>query len=342
MTDFGGWEMPVEYEGIITEHNNVREKCGLFDITHMGEIMISGEKAAEYCDYLLTNNVEDMKSGKVVYSPMCYEDGGVVDDLMIYRLDDKKFMLVVNAANTEKDHEWVLENAPAEKVNINNATEDFGLLALQGPEAENVLQSETEYDLSKLKPFQCDEAEIAGVEMIFSRTGYTGEDGFELYLPIESTEKVWKSLMKSGEKYDIMPIGLGARDTLRLEKTLCLYGHELSPDIHPLMANLGWTVDFDKDDFLGKDALKKYEEEGYPRELAGFIMQERGIARKGYTLEKDGDEVGEVTSGSFSPTLDENIGLGYIDREYVESGTEIDVIVRGRSIKAEIVDTPFV
>ena len=341
MTDFGGWEMPVEYEGIITEHRNVRQKCGLFDISHMGEIMIAGEGAARYSHRLLTNSVEDIEVGKVVYSPMCYEDGGVVDDLMIYRLSDDEFMLVVNAANTEKDFEWIEKNSP-DDVTVEDRTEDYGLLALQGPEAESVLQKLTDYDLSNLKPFRCDRDEIDGVEMIFSRTGYTGEDGFELYLPAEGLEKLWDDILAAGEEEDILPVGLGARDTLRLEQALCLYGHELDPDIHPLQANLGWTVRFDKDDFIGKEALQRYSEEGYSHSLAGFIIRDRGVARQGYPVEKDGEEIGSVTSGTYSPTLDENIGMAYIENEYTEPGTEISIEVRGRSIEAEVVETPFV
>ncbi len=341
MTNFGGWEMPVEYEGIIAEHRNVRENCGLFDISHMGEIMISGTGAEEFSDYLLTNNVAGMEIGKVIYSPMCYEDGGVVDDLMIYRLEKNKFMLVVNAANTEKDFEWIEKQAP-EDVKIENATQKYGLIALQGPKAEEVLQQETEYTLSELQPFHHTRAEVAGTNMIFSRTGYTGEDGFELYLPIENLQEVWQKLLDAGEEAEIMPIGLGARDTLRLEKTLCLYGHELDEDINPLQANLGWTVKFQQGDFIGKKALLAYKDNGYERELSGFIIKGRGIARQGYNIVKAGELIGEVTSGSYSPTLDENIGLGYIDRNYAEIGNEIEIEIRRRKITAEIVETPFV
>ncbi len=342
MTDFGGWEMPVEYEGIIEEHSAVRENCGLFDITHMGEIFISGPGAEAYADYLLTNKIEGMDIGRVVYSPMCYEDGGVVDDLMIYRTGEKEFMLVVNAANTEKDHDWIEKNAP-DNVSIDNATEDYALLALQGPEAPEVLQKETDCNLDEISYLDFIEGRVAGVNMIISRTGYTGEDGFELYFDApDKAEKVWNALMSAGEKFDIVPVGLGARDTLRLEKCLPLYGHELSKDIHPFEANIGWTVKLDKEDFIGKEALKKGKEEGYERELAGFIVTGRGIARHGYSIEKDGVEIGEVSSGSYSPTLEENIGLGFVKPEHTEVGTDIDIIVRNRSVAAEIVEIPFV
>ena len=341
MTDFGGWEMPVEYEGIIEEHRNVRKNCGLFDVSHMGEIFLTGERAADCADYLLTNSIADMSAGTVVYSPMCYEHGGVVDDLMIYRMAEDEFLLVVNAANREKDFEWIKEKSFTD-VEVDDRTEEYALLALQGPAAEETLDPLADCDLGEIKPFQFSQGEISGVDTIISRTGYTGEDGFELYFAAEEAENVWQQIMEAGESHDIQPAGLGARDTLRLEKTLCLYGHELSEEIHPLMANLSWTVDFDGGDFIGREALVEIREEGYEKELAGFIVRDRGIARNGYAVFSGDKEIGEVTSGSYSPSLEENIGLAYIDKDYSEAGKEIEIEVRGRSLAAEIVETPFI
>ncbi len=340
MIDFGGWEMPVQYTGIIEEHQAVRNNCGLFDVSHMGEIEITGSGAKNYVNRLVTNQV-DVEAGRVIYTPMCYDNGGIIDDLLVYRIDVDHYLLVVNASNKEKDFEWVSEQAP-EDVNVKDLSEQFGLLALQGPKSEKVLNSLVDFDLSEIKPFRLVKDKVNGFEMIISRTGYTGEDGFELYLNPEDAEKTWDSIMEAGAEYDIMPAGLGCRNTLRLEAALCLYGNDINEDTNPLEAGLSWTVEFDKDDFYGKDALIEIKDASIERKLVGFILKDRGIARHGYDIEVNGNKVGFVTSGSFSPTLDENIGLGYLQEEFVEIGKEITIMIRNREVKAKVVELPFI
>lgn len=343
LIDFGGWEMPVQYSGILEEHKAVRGKCGLFDVSHMGEIKIWGDKALDMVQKLITNDASDMEIGRVIYSPMCYSDGGIVDDLLVYKTGEEEYLLVVNAANTEKDWDWIQENA-IDGVKMENVSGEYAQLALQGPNSKDVLSEIDleDIDLEGMDYYWSAEGKIEGVPALISRTGYTGELGYEIYLAPEKAADIWKIIMEKGEDYGIQPVGLGARDTLRLEKKFCLYGNDIDSNTHPLKAGLGWTVVFDKDDFIGKEALVEIKEKGYDSRLVGFKMLERGIPRHGYKIKVEGQEVGEVTSGSFSPTLEENIGLGYVQKDKAEVGQEIEIVVRSREVAAEIVETPFV
>jgi len=343
MIDFGGWQMPVQYSGIIDEHKAVRNKAGIFDVSHMGEILISGKEALDLVQKLITNDASKLTNGDVLYTPMCYQDGGIVDDLLVYRTDVDQFLLVVNASNTTKDLRWVKKNAELfEQAEVEDKSDYYALIALQGPISREIIQPLLEEDISNLKYYTFIETDIEGVRAIVSRTGYTGELGFEVYLKTEDAVKVWNAMLKEGSDKGLKPAGLGARDTLRLEKALCLYGNDIDETTNPLEANLGWTVKFDKEDFNGKEALEKVKEDGVKRTLVGFIMQERGIPRHGYEIKVDGEVVGEVTSGSYSPTLDENIGLAYVDKKLAEEDTELDVCIRKREVKAKIFKTPFI
>lgn len=341
MTDFGGWEMPVEYTGIIEEHKAVRNKCGLFDVCHMGEVLISGENAAASVQRIIANDVEKLEDGKLLYTPMCKEDGGIIDDFLVYRLAADEYLMVVNASNTEKDFNWIkdhlLEGSTAE-----NLSDQYALLALQGPEAKNILSKLTDADLDSMAYYTFKIAEVAGVEMIISRNGYTGELGYEIYFDPSEAEHIWQELMDAGSEYGLMACGLGSRDTLRLEKMFMLYGNDIDETINPIKAGMGWTVALDNGDFIGKEKLAEIKEKGTKRKLKPFKIKGRGMARHGYEIYADDQEIGVVTSGSYSPSLDESIGLAYLDNEYTEVGTEIEIKVRKRSVKAEVVKGPFV
>lgn len=351
MVEFGGWEMPVQYKGIIEEHHAVRNAAGLFDVSHMGELEVSGAGALDFLQTLLINDVAAMAVGQTLYSPMCYPSGGVVDDLLVYRLEEARYWLVVNAGNKDKDWNWIREQYDKEEqkkgsslkgeVNLRDISDEIGLLALQGPLAEQILTKVSPASLKELKYFRLIISEVAGVKAIISRTGYTGEDGFEIYLASGETPLVWDKLLETGEGVGLVPAGLGARDTLRFEACLPLYGHELNETITPLEAGLGFFVAWDKVDFIGKAALLKQKQEGIPQKLVGFVMQERGIPRAGYSLAKNETSIGTVTSGSFSPTLGENLGLGYVASSEAYEGNEISVIIRGKETKAKIIKKPF-
>ena len=343
MIDFGGWQMPVQYSSIIEEHKAVRNKAGLFDVSHMGEILITGKNSLSLVQRLMTNDVSKLTKGEVLYTPMCYEDGGIVDDLLVYRTEVDEYLLVVNASNTTKDLRWVKKNAELfEEVEVQDKSDYYSLIALQGPISREIIQPLVEKDISDLKYYNFLESEIAGVKAIVSRTGYTGELGYEIYLEDDDAVTVWNALLEEGSEKGLKPAGLGARDTLRLEKALCLYGNDIDETTNPLEAGLSWTVKFDKDDFNGKSELEKIKENGVQRKLVGFIMKERGIPRHGYDIKIDNEVVGEVTSGSYSPTLDENIGLAYIDKDKALEDTELDICIRKREVKAKIIETPFI
>lgn len=341
MVEFGGWEMPVQYSSIITEHLAVREKCGLFDVSHMGEIIVRGSEALVNLQKLVTNDVSRLVDGRVLYTPMCYNNGGIVDDLLIYRLKENEYLLVVNASNIEKDYNWIVENLSGD-VEISNVSSNYAQLAIQGPESLNILQEVLEIDLSTLKYYWFIKTKIAGEEAIVSRTGYTGELGFEVYLNPNQSVLFWNKLMETGKEYGMLPIGLGARDTLRLEKKFCLYGNDIDQNRHPLEAGLAWTVKLLKGDFIGRDALLNYQNEGYQDRLIGFKLVGRGIARHGYEIKNEGKKIGVVTSGSYSPSLDENIGLGYVKKEISKIGQKMEITIRNRTVSAVIVETPFV
>ncbi|MDW7674110.1 MAG: glycine cleavage system aminomethyltransferase GcvT [Bacillota bacterium] len=338
--DFGGWELPVQYVGIIEEHNNVRTKAGLFDVSHMGEIDVKGPNALKLVNKLITNDASKLADNQVLYTPMCLPSGGIVDDLLVYRKALDHYLLVVNASNAEKDFQWILENK-MDDVAVENISEETAQLALQGPLAEQVLQKITDITLSEINYYWFTEGKVAGHQALVSRTGYTGEDGFELYLAPAAARAVWDAILEAGKKEGVMPIGLGARDTLRFEARLPLYGNELGENITPLEAGLGIFVKLDKGDFNGKEVLVAQKQNGIPRRTVGFEMVERGIPRSHYLIEKDGVEIGFVTSGSFSPTLGKNIGLALIKADEARIDNEIDIIVRNKGVKAKIIKTPF-
>ncbi|ABR47554.1 glycine cleavage system T protein [Alkaliphilus metalliredigens QYMF] len=343
LIDFGGWAMPVQFEGIIPEHEAVRSNAGLFDVSHMGEVEIKGKDALNFVQYLITNDASQMEKNQIIYSFMCYENGGVVDDLLVYKFEEDYFYLVINAGNIEKDYEWMLKQSTAYDVEVNNISNDVSELALQGPKAEKILQKLTETDLSQLQFFYLQrDVTIDGVNCLISRTGYTGEDGFEIYVNPSDAVQLWEKLLEVGQEDGLKPIGLGARDTLRFEAALPLYGHEINRDITPLEAGFGFAVKLKKEvDFLGKKALIEQKEAGLTRKLVGFEMKDRGIPRSDYEVYHQGEKIGFVTTGYFSPTLKRNIGLALIDAKYAELGNEVDILIRKKQVKAELISKTF-
>ena len=340
MIEFFGWEMPVEYKGIIDEHLAVRERAGLFDVSHMGEIIISGKKALDFVQYLTPNDAARLVPGKAQYSALTTPEGTFVDDLLVYCLDEAKYLLVVNAANSDKDYEWILSHQEGFEVEVENRSDDYTQLALQGPKALEILKPMTEINLEVMKSFRFDWGKIAGEDVLVSRTGYTGEDGFEMYTLSAQPEKIWEAVLERGKTYDLLPVGLGARDTLRLEATLMLYGNDIDETTTVLEAGLGWLVKFKKGDFLGRDALLRQKEEGTKRKLVGFELIDKGIARPHHSVFVAGNRISEVTSGTFSPYFKKAIGLTYLPLEYTEVGTEFEIEIRDKR-KARVVPTPF-
>jgi len=340
VVDFAGWQLPVQYSGLMDEHRAVRTAAGLFDVSHMGEFKVSGPGAESLLQQLTPNDVSKLTPGRIQYSGLLTESGTYVDDLLVYRLGEEEFLLVVNAANADKDFAWI-EGRVSADVNLENVSADYGLLALQGPRAEEILSALTPIDLSQIRYYRFEIAEIDGARTIVSRTGYTGEDGFELYLPPDSAPAVWDRLLEAGEPHGLIPAGLGARDTLRLEAAMALYGHEIDDTTTPLDAGLSWVVKLAKGDFLGRDVLVAQKETGLEKKLVGFEMVGRGIGRQGYEVLADGEVVGRVTSGSFSPTLEKAIGLAYVPAGLAEEGTEIAIQVRKNAVPAVIVPIPF-
>lgn len=341
--DFGGWALPVQFAGIIEEHLAVRQQAGLFDVSHMGEIDVRGPQALDLVQKLITNDASKLVLNQVLYTPMCYPDGGIVDDLLVYRLAEDHFFLVVNASNIAKDFDWILKVAvgyPGAKVE--NLSDSIAQLALQGPLAEGILQKLTDTELSTIAYYHCRQGvSVAGCRCLVSRTGYTGEDGLEIYSKPEDAATLWEAILEEGSDEGVVPVGLGARDTLRFEARLPLYGHEINQEITPLEAGLGIFVKLEKPDFIGRDVLVRQKEEGLRRKLVGFEMVDRGIPRQGYPIAKDGVEVGFVSTGSYSPTLEKNIGLGYVPVDLSKTGTELEVVIRGKGVKAKVIRTPF-
>lgn len=339
--DFGGWDLPVQFSGILEEHEAVRTKAGLFDVSHMGEVEIKGPDALALIQMLTTNDASKLVPGQAQYTLMCYPDGGTVDDLLVYKKDEEDYLLVINASNIDKDVEWIEKHAEGD-VSIKNVSAEISLLALQGPLAEKVLQTLTDAPLAELKPFRFfKEAAVAGVTAIVSRTGYTGEDGFEIYLPSDHAPAVWRAILEAGQEDGVQPIGLGARDTLRFEARLPLYGQELSASITPIEAGLGFFVKIDKGDFIGREVLAEQKEKGAPRKTVGIEMMERGIPRSHYPILVNGEKVGEVTTGTQSPTLKKNVGLALIDAQYASLDQEVMVEIRNKPVLAKVVKTPF-
>ncbi len=343
--DFGGWELPVQFSGIQKEHEAVRECAGLFDVSHMGEFYVEGPEAGGFLQQLTTNDVSLLKPGKAQYTFLCYPDGGVVDDLLIYMLEQDRYMLVVNASNIDKDWEWLVEHVPDEGVALRNASADTALLALQGPLAESILTPLCDgTQPASLRPFTfVPDALVDGIPALLSRTGYTGEDGFELYVAAENAPALWDALMQAGEPAGLLPAGLGARDTLRFEAGLPLYGQELSASISPLEAGLVRFIKWNCGDFIGREALIKQREEGIPRSLVGLEMIDRGIPRAHYPVHAAGTEaaIGEVTTGTQSPTLKVNLGLALVNRSYANIDDLVEVEIRGRRLQAKIIPLPF-
>ncbi len=340
--DFGGWELPVQFSSIKAEHEAVRTKAGLFDVSHMGEVLVTGEGALSYLQKLVTNDVSKLKDGQAQYTAMCYDNGGTVDDLLIYKRGDNNYLLVVNASNIDKDLEWMNSHA-TDGVKIEDASSSYALIALQGPIAQEVLQTLTNEPLADIKFFRFKEnVEIAGQQVLVSRTGYTGEDGFEIYGSPEAIVALWSVILESGKNEGVVPAGLGARDTLRFEAGLPLYGQELSKDISPLESGLGFVVKVNKEeDFLGKEALTAQKENGVPRKLIGVEMIDKGIPRTGYKVFLGEEQIGEVTTGTQSPTLKKNIGFALLNREHTAEGTEVEIEIRNKRLKAVIIATPF-
>ncbi len=348
MVPFAGYNMPIEYSGINDEHITVREKVGVFDVSHMGEFWVTGPKAFEYLQYVTSNDVSKLVDGKVQYS--CFPDGngGIVDDLLVYRFGEEKYLMVVNAANIEKDWEWCLKNAAefgiTEGNGIENASEETAQLAIQGPLAMKAMQKLTDENISDMEFYTCREMPFAGISsVIFSTTGYTGAGGCEIYVRNEDAEQLWKAVFEAGEEFGIKPVGLGARDTLRLEKGYCLYGNDIDHTTSPLEAGLGWITKFtDEKDFIDKEFLARQKEEGIQRRLKGFVMIDRGIPRKDYDIvNEDGDIIGKVTSGTMSPMMKKGIGMGYLQKGYWKSETEIFIKIRNKNLKAEVVKQPI-
>lgn len=342
MVPFAGWDMPVQYKGLVVEHEAVRNKVGLFDVSHMGEVDVDGPQALEFVNYLVVGDVKALKPGQVLYSMMCYENGGIVDDLLVYRKADTSFLLVINAGNIEKDDAWIRDQASKFDVYARNRSDEYAQLAIQGPRAQAVLQMLTETDLNTIGFFEFKEGvSIHGVDALVSRTGYTGEDGFEIYCAPEYVERIWLEILKAGEIEGIEPAGLGARDTLRFEATLPLYGNEIDKDVTPLEAGLAFFVHMDGDDFIGKEALLKQKEDGLELKLVGFELIDKGVPRHGYSALHNGDVIGKVTTGYKSPTLKKVIGLALLDIEYTKLGTEFDVDIRGKLKKAVVISKRF-
>ncbi len=334
LVDFAGWEMPVQYSGIKAEHEAVRKMVGLFDVSHMGEVTIRGPRAEEAVQRLVTRDVGRLAVGQAGYAAVCYESGGTVDDVLVYRTPED-FLIVVNASNREKDVEHFRRYTQDLDVEVVDESDDWALLALQGPEAASLLQPLTGRDLSSIKYYRYEVGEVEGAEAVISRTGYTGEDGFELFVRPDDAPRIWRGLVEAGA----VPAGLGARDTLRLEAGMCLYGHELDAGTTPLEAGIGFAVHLDKEqEFVGQEALRRENEEGLRKKLLGFEVEGRGIARHDYPVVAGGETVGRVTSGTMSPTLNEAIGLALVS---VDVGDRFEVVVRTRSVPARTVPLPF-
>ncbi len=341
MVPFAGYNMPVQYEGINAEHETVRNKVGVFDVSHMGEFILKGEHAVDLIQQVSSNDAAKLYDGKVQYSCLPNKDGGIVDDLLVYRIDEKTYMLVVNASNIDKDWEWITQ-FNTYGVDMKNISDRTSLLAIQGPKAAEALQGLTDIDLASMEYYTFKKGKLAGIDnVLVSATGYTGAGGFEIYFDNVHAEAIWDAIFKAGQPFGIKPIGLGARDTLRLEMGFCLYGNDIDDNTSPLEAGLGWVTKFNKE-FTNSAALQQQKQEGIKRKLVGFEMIDRGIPRHDYEIvDADGNNIGKVTSGTQSPSLQKAIGMGYVKTEFAKEGTEIFINIRDNKIKAKIVKPPF-
>ncbi len=341
LVPFAGYEMPVQYRtGILAEHRAVRERAGLFDVSHMGELLVRGARALEFVQYVTTNDASRLEPFQAQYSVICNQQGTALDDCIVYRFPDE-YMIVVNASNVDKDRDWIMQFAGRFGVEVIDRSDAISLLALQGPQAQQILSRITSDDLDAIKYYHCIYGTVAGMQTVISRTGYTGEDGFELYLDERDAVPVWDALHVAGAEEGLGPIGLGARDSLRLEMGYILYGNDLSENDTPFEAGLGWVTKLDKPDFVGKAALVEQKKNGIRRKLSAFRLGERGFPRHGYEIRYNGEAAGEVTSGTVSPLLDVGIGMGYIATEASKAGTSLQIMVRDKATPAEVVKTPF-
>lgn len=345
MAPFAGFDMPVQYSGIIDEHLAVRERAGIFDVSHMGEVLVKGPKALEYVQHLVTNDVSTLYDGKALYTVMCLPDGGIIDDLLVYRMSADEYMLVINASNAEKDLTWMRQYAidGAEIVDISSET---ALIAIQGPAAHDITSSASGVDISSIKPYHFVQADdfLGRRDVILSHTGYTGERGLEIYCPPDAAASIWNALMDAGEVSGLLPCGLGARDTLRIEAGFVLFGNDITEQTHPLEAGLGWLVKPNKGDFIGRSSIEAIRSRGVERKLIGFVLQDRGIPRAGLPIaDEDGNEIGVVTSGTQSAVLKQGIGLGYVpnDPGFTSESSSIRIINRGRALTATVARPPF-
>lgn len=342
LVEFAGFEMPIQYSSIIAEHKAVRNSVGVFDVSHMGEIFISGNNALDFVQHITINDASRLFPGRVQYSAMCYPDGGIVDDLLVYNLDNNKYMLVVNASNIEKDYNWMKENNKF-GAEIDNQSDNYSLIAVQGPNSQKVVQKlvDTEIDLEYYH-FRKDK--ISDVDVILSRTGYTGELGYEIYFKgnVSEAEKIWSLLFEAGAEYDIQPVGLAARDSLRLEMGFCLYGNDIDKTTNPVEAGLGWITKPGKGEFIARDILQKAREEGVSRKLVGMVSDEKIFPRKDYGIIAEGNNIGFITSGTVSPVLEKPIALGYVQKAFTAPGTEVNFSIRNKEFPAKVVKLPFI
>jgi len=340
MVDFGGWDMPVQYSGVLDEHHTVRQRVGVFDVSHMGEIEVRGPEALKLVELVTTNAASKLKVGQAQYSALLYEHGGFVDDILVHKVADDHYFICVNASNQDKDYEHIAANNPFDAT-VENAGPRYAQIAIQGPRALETLQKLTPVDLQPIRYYHFTDGVVSGIPARIARTGYTGEDGFEIYIAPEEAARIWEEILTAGEEFGIKPAGLGARNTLRLESKMALYGHEIGASITPWEADLAWIVKLDKGEFIGREALIRQKEQGVTRKLVGFEMKGRGIGRDGYEVFVDGLPSGWVTSGGPAPTLNKNIGLCYLPATLAEVGRTIHVMVRGQGVEAVTVPTPF-
>jgi len=342
LVEFAGYEMPIQYSSIIAEHKAVRNSVGVFDVSHMGEVFVTGDKALEFVQHITINDASKLFPGRVQYSAMCYPDGGIVDDLLVYKISDKEFLLVINASNIEKDFNWMKENNKF-GVTLNNRSDDYSLLAVQGPNSGEVLKKLVS-NMPELEYYHFIKGKVAGIDMIISRTGYTGELGYELYFigDVSQAEKVWEEVFNAGKEFDIQPVGLAARDSLRLEMGYCLYGNDIDQTTNPIKAGLGWITKTDKGNFIGKDAILKMKQEGPGRKLVAMISDEKTFPRHGYEITAGGKKAGVITSGTVSPVLEKPIALGYVDKSFNAPGSEVAFKIRDKEFPAVVTKLPFV
>jgi len=341
MVPFSGWDLPVQYTGVLDEHLAVRTRAGLFDVSHMGEVDVVGRQALDFLQRVTCNDVSRLSAGRIQYSALTTPEGTFVDDLLVYKRADDDYLLVINAGNTPKDVAWLREHAKGYDLRLTDVSSQWCQIALQGPRSQEILQPLTKAPLGEMKYYTFVQAQVSGVPAIVSRTGYTGEDGFEIYGPAEAAETLWYAILGSGAPHGLVPAGLAARDTLRLESKMALYGNDIDDTTTVLEADLAWILKLEKGDFLGRDALYRQKAEGLTRKLVGFETEGRAIARHGHKAMSDGVEVGSITSGSFAPFLKKNIGLAYLPIELTPHGSRFTIDIRGRQEPAVVVPTPF-